>query len=195
MRVTAVGTVTALVVIANVFVVGPGRHRHGGRHRGCIGVTARQRDNRTARRGRGTKRDGTGAVDAARHRRRIHGHSVQSRWIHGQRRGLGHAAVSGGDGHYPRTVATAWVVIAKVAVVALAATVTEAGTVAAFSVLLASVDDRRRPPARRLVSVTVPVLPAPPVTAVGLTLTSASAAGPADSPSALRSWPRRCRWP
>src|SRR5436190_2149172 len=70
------------------------------------------------------------------------------------------------------TVATAWVVIAKVAVVALAGTVTEAGTVAAFR-LLASVTIA--PPAgAALVSVTVPVLPTPPVTAVGFTATPTS---------------------
>ena len=66
------------------------------------------------------------------------------------------------------TVATAWVVIAKVAVVALAGTVTEpeGGTVAALGLLLASVTTA--PPAgAALVSVTVPVLPAGPVTAVG----------------------------
>ena len=42
----------------------PCSHRHGGRHRRCIGVTARQRDNGTARRRRGAKRDGTGAISA-----------------------------------------------------------------------------------------------------------------------------------
>src|SRR5215831_84466 len=70
------------------------------------------------------------------------------------------------------TVATAWVVIAKVAVVALAGTVTEAGTVAAF-MLLASVTIAP-PTGAALPSVTVPVLPLPPVTAVGKTLTLTS---------------------
>ncbi len=59
--------------------------------------------------------------------------------------------------------------MAKVAVVAPAATVTEAGTVAALMLLLVSV--HHRPPAgAACVSVTVPVLPAPPVTAAGFTL-------------------------
>ena len=61
--------------------------------------------------------------------------------------------------------------------VALAGTVTEAGTVVAFR-LLARVTTAP-PTGAALVSVTVPVLPAPPVTTVGLTLTLASAAGPA----------------
>src|SRR5215471_15145507 len=68
---------------------------------------------------------------------------------------------------------TALVVIVKVAVVALAGTVTEAGTVAALRLLLASVTTA--PPAgAALPSVTVPVLPLPPVTAVGKTLTLTS---------------------
>ena len=71
---------------------------------------------------------------------------------------------------------TALVVIAKVLVVAPAATVTEAGTVAAFVLLLASVTTA--PPAgAALLSVTLPVLFAPPVTAVGFTVTPFKAAG------------------
>src|SRR5438477_5034310 len=74
------------------------------------------------------------------------------------------------------TAVTALLVIAKVAVVAPAATVTEAGTVAALRWLLASV--ATAPPAGAVdVRVTVPVLPAPPTTAAGLTLTPASAPG------------------
>ena len=70
---------------------------------------------------------------------------------------------------------TALVVLAKVFVVAPAATVTETGTVAA-ALLLASITTA--PPAgAALLSVTVPVLPAPPVTAVGFTLTPFKAAG------------------
>src|SRR6185369_7398733 len=62
------------------------------------------------------------------------------------------------------------VVTGNVFVVAPAATVTETGTVAAAPLLLLSVTTA--PPAgAALVSVTVPVLPALPVTAVGLTLT------------------------
>src|SRR5262245_49099758 len=71
---------------------------------------------------------------------------------------------------------TALVVIAKVAVVAFAATVTEAGTVAALMLLLVSVTTAPAAGAA-LPSVTVPVLPAPPVTAAGLTVTPARAAG------------------
>jgi hypothetical protein len=64
------------------------------------------------------------------------------------------------------SMVTGLVVIAKVAVVAFAGTVTEAGTVAAFMLLLASVTIA--PPAGAAVaSVTVPVLPAPPGTATG----------------------------
>jgi hypothetical protein len=71
---------------------------------------------------------------------------------------------------------TALVVMAKVLVVAPAATVTEAGTVAAFVLLLASVTTA--PPAgAALLSVTLPVLFAPPVTAVGFTVTPFKAAG------------------
>src|SRR5438874_2307444 len=68
------------------------------------------------------------------------------------------------------TAVTALLVIAKVAVVAPAATVTEAGTVAALMFLLASVTTA--PPTGAAVpSVTLPVLPTPPVTAAGLTVT------------------------
>src|SRR5437763_17164498 len=68
------------------------------------------------------------------------------------------------------TAATALVVIGKVTVVALTGTVTVAGTVAALRLLLASVTIA--PPAGAAAPrVTVPVLPVPPVTAVGLTLT------------------------
>jgi hypothetical protein len=64
----------------------------------------------------------------------------------------------------------------KVAVVAPAAIVTDAGTVAAFVLLLVSATTV--PPAgAAVVSVTVPVLAAPPVTAVGF---SESVATPAD---------------
>src|SRR5437763_14394462 len=68
------------------------------------------------------------------------------------------------------TAATGLVVIAKVTVVALAGTVTVVGTVAAMGVLLVRVTTA--PPAGAAApSVTVPVLPAGPVTAAGLTLT------------------------
>src|SRR5262249_57587840 len=68
---------------------------------------------------------------------------------------------------------TTLVVIGKVAVVALAGTVTEGPTVAALRLLLASVTTA--PPAgAALPSVTVPVLPARPVTAVGKTATPAN---------------------
>src|SRR6516225_2412135 len=71
---------------------------------------------------------------------------------------------------------TTLVVIAKVAVVALAGTVTEGGTVAALRLLLASVTTA--PPAgAALLSVTVPVLPTGPVTAVGFTVTPFRAGG------------------
>src|SRR5438094_768102 len=74
------------------------------------------------------------------------------------------------------TAVTTLLVIAKVALVAPAATVTEAGTVAALRLLLVSVTTA--PPAGAAwPSVTVPVLPAPPTTAVGLTLTPANPVG------------------
>src|SRR3954452_18692654 len=76
------------------------------------------------------------------------------------------------------TADTGLVVLAKVTVVALAGTVTVGGTVAAMGVLLVRVTTA--PPAGAAApSVTVPVLPAGPVTAVGLTVTPTSAAGPA----------------
>jgi hypothetical protein len=71
---------------------------------------------------------------------------------------------------------TALVVIAKVLVVVPAATVTEAGTLAAFVLLL--VNATTAPPAgAAALSVTVPVLFAPPLTAVGFTVTLFRAAG------------------
>src|SRR5437762_10744459 len=73
------------------------------------------------------------------------------------------------------TAATGLVVIAKVTVVALAGTVTVVGTVAAMGVLLVRVTTA--PPAGAAApSVTLPVLPAGPVTAAGLTLTPTSPA-------------------
>ena len=71
---------------------------------------------------------------------------------------------------------TTVVVIAKVAVVALAGTVTEGSTVAALRLLLASVTTVP-PTGATLVSVTVPILPASPVTAVGFTVTPFRATG------------------
>jgi len=71
--------------------------------------------------------------------------------------------------------ATVLVAIAKVTVVAAAGTVTETGTVAALRSLLVSVT--RAPPAgAAALSVTVPVLFAPPVTVPGFTLTPTSVA-------------------
>ena len=70
---------------------------------------------------------------------------------------------------------TTLVVIAKVALVALAGTVTEGGTVAALRLLLASVTTA--PPAgAAALSVTVPVLFAPPVRLPGFSVIEASAA-------------------
>ena len=70
---------------------------------------------------------------------------------------------------------TAFVAIAKVAVVAPAATITEGGTVAAFVLLLVSVTSAP-PTGAAAVSVTVLVLFAPPVTVAGLRATDASVA-------------------
>src|SRR3954453_2813145 len=73
------------------------------------------------------------------------------------------------------TVVTGCVVMAKLAVVAPAATVTDAGTAPA-ALLLARVTTA--PPAGATVaSVTVPVLPIPPRTAVGFSVNVFSAAG------------------
>ena len=73
-------------------------------------------------------------------------------------------------------VATALLVTAKVAIVAPAATVTDAGVVAALMLLLASVT--AAPPAGAVVArVTVPVLFAPPTTAVGFSANAARPAG------------------
>src|SRR5438067_9583930 len=79
---------------------------------------------------------------------------------------------------------TVLVVIAKVAVVALAGTVTEAGTVAALVLLLASVTTAPAAGAA-LPSVTVPVLPTPPVTAAGFTVTPSRGGGFAGSVTVL----------
>src|SRR5438046_8853214 len=71
------------------------------------------------------------------------------------------------------TIVTGLVVMANVAAAAPAAKVTEAGTVAALMLLLASVTIA--PPAGAAVaSVTVPVLAAPPVTEAGFSVTEAS---------------------
>jgi hypothetical protein len=73
-------------------------------------------------------------------------------------------------------VPTATVVAVKVALVAPAATVTLAGTVATAVLLLPSVTTA--PPAgAALLNVTVPVEDAPPVTAAGLTDTEDTAGG------------------
>jgi hypothetical protein len=71
---------------------------------------------------------------------------------------------------------TADVATANVAVVAPAATVTLAGTVAADVLLLDSVTTAP-PEGAPVVSVTVPVDPVPPTTLAGLTDTDDSAAG------------------
>ena len=71
------------------------------------------------------------------------------------------------------TAVTALVAIAKVTVVAVAGTVTEAGTVAALRLLLARVTTA--PPAGAAApSVTLPVLPTPPFTVAGVTVTPTS---------------------
>src|SRR5437763_9153609 len=81
------------------------------------------------------------------------------------------------------TAVTALVVTAKLALVAPPATVTEAGTVAAFRLLLVSVTTA--PPAgAALVSVTVPVLPAPPISTEGFSVNEPSS-GFTTSPTAL----------
>ena len=72
------------------------------------------------------------------------------------------------------TAVTFLVVTANVAIIAPGATVTEPGTVASMGVLLARITTA--PPAGAAwPSVTLPVLPAGPVTAAGLTLTPTSA--------------------
>jgi hypothetical protein len=70
---------------------------------------------------------------------------------------------------------TCLVAIGKVTVVALAGTVTETGTVAAMGCCSPASPLHRRPAPLRRVS-PVPVLPAGPVTAAGLTLTPTSPA-------------------
>ena len=72
------------------------------------------------------------------------------------------------------TTVTAFVMTAKLALVAPAATVTAAGTVAAFVLLLVSVTTA--PPAgAALVSVTVPVLTAPPISTEGFSVKNPAA--------------------
>src|SRR5215475_1656676 len=74
------------------------------------------------------------------------------------------------------TAVTALLVTVKLAVVAPAATVTDAGTVAAFTLLLVRVTTA--PPAGAAAPrVTAAVLLAPPVTAAGLSVSPATAAG------------------
>src|SRR5205085_2595399 len=81
------------------------------------------------------------------------------------------------------TVVTALVVTANVALVAPAATGTDGGTVAALRLLLVSVTTA--PPAgAALVSVTLPVLPAPPTSTEGFSVNEPSS-GFTTSPTAL----------
>jgi hypothetical protein len=84
----------------------------------------------------------------------------------------------------PVSVVTGLVVMAKFAVVALAATVTEAGTVAALMLLLVSATIAPVAGAAAL-SVTVPVLPAPPVTTEGFNVIDASAEFTTSEPALL----------
>src|SRR6185436_12011866 len=78
---------------------------------------------------------------------------------------------------------TGFVLSANVAVVAPAATVTDAGTVATLVLLLANVTTA--PPAPAAVdSITVPVLPAPPVNTEGFSVIEARA-GLTTSPAVL----------
>src|SRR4051794_41934643 len=70
-------------------------------------------------------------------------------------------------------VVTGVVVMANVAVLAAAATVTDAGTDAAVVLLLTS-DTTAPPTGAAALRVTVPVLPAPPVTDAGFSVTDAN---------------------
>ena len=84
-------------------------------------VAARQRDDGSACRSWRGQRHRARRDAAEDHRCRVHGHAGQrcrARGIHRQRRGLGHAAVGGRDGHGQSAAVTALVVIAKVFVVA-----------------------------------------------------------------------------